>query len=94
MNIEAKVDRADFQTGDVLIVSSAHAVNDTYTGFLPALLPVLIEKFSLSNTAAGALSLGMQRSRYFTFGWCNFIKSNSYRRFSFRYLKNDRNAFT
>jgi FSR family fosmidomycin resistance protein-like MFS transporter len=60
MNIESKLDSTDFQKGDVLIVSSAHAVNDTYTGFLPALLPVLIEKFSLSNTAAGALSLGMQ----------------------------------
>ena len=60
MKIESEINQSDFQTADVLIVSSAHAVNDTYTGFLPALLPVLIEKFTLSNTAAGALSLGMQ----------------------------------
>lgn len=60
MDIGAKITNTDFKTGDVLVVSSAHAVNDTYTGFLPALLPVLIEKFTLTNTAAGALSLGMQ----------------------------------
>ena len=60
MDIGAKITSTDFKTGDVLVVSSAHAVNDTYTGFLPALLPVLIEKFTLTNTAAGALSLGMQ----------------------------------
>ena len=49
-----------FQATGVSIVSSAHAVHDTYTAFLPALLPVLIEKFSLTNTAAGLLSVSLQ----------------------------------
>lgn len=52
--------RVKFQSGGVILVSSAHAVNDTYSGFLPALLPVLIEKFLLTNTAAGLLSIVMQ----------------------------------
>lgn len=50
----------EFQTGQVALVSSAHAVHDTYTAFLPALLPGLIQKFSLSNTLAGFLSVFLQ----------------------------------
>ena len=50
----------NFQAGGVTLVSSAHAVHDTYTGFLPALLPLLIEKFSLTNTAAGLLTVFMR----------------------------------
>jgi len=49
-----------FQTGHVVTLSAGHAVHDTYTAFLAPLLPVLIEKFSLSNTGAGLLSLFMQ----------------------------------
>jgi len=47
----------EFQTKEVSIFALTHAVHDTYTGMLPALLPVLIEKFMLSNTAAGLLSV-------------------------------------
>ena len=50
----------EFQNDGVILVSSAHAVHDTYTGFLPALLPLLIERFSLTNTAAGLLSVFMR----------------------------------
>jgi FSR family fosmidomycin resistance protein-like MFS transporter len=57
MNIQPNFEHEKFQTGGVTIVSTAHAVHDTYTAFLPALLPVLIEKFSLTNTLAGLLSV-------------------------------------
>ncbi len=60
MNTELNLEHEQFKTGGVSIVSSAHAVHDTYTAFLPALLPVLIEKFSLTNTAAGLLSVFLQ----------------------------------
>ncbi len=46
-----------FQTKKVSIIALTHAVHDTYTGMLPALLPVLIEKFSMTHTAAGLLSM-------------------------------------
>ncbi len=35
-------------------------MHDTYTAFLPPLLPVLMEKFALSNAQAGLLSVFMQ----------------------------------
>ena len=49
-----------FQAGHVGTLSAGHAVHDTYTAFLAPLLPVLIEKFTLSKTGAGLLSLFMQ----------------------------------
>lgn len=58
--LDTEIESDKFQTTGVTIVSSAHAVHDTYTAFLPALLPVLIEKFSLTNTAAGLLSVSLQ----------------------------------
>lgn len=60
MITEENVEQEKFQTGGVTVVSTAHAVHDTYTAFLPALLPVLINKFSLTNTAAGVLSVFLQ----------------------------------
>jgi len=45
-----------FQTDRVLTISAGHAVHDTYTGFLPPLLPALIETLSLTNTEAGLLT--------------------------------------
>jgi MFS transporter, FSR family, fosmidomycin resistance protein len=50
----------EFQTGNVTTLSIAHAVHDTYSAFLPPLLPILIEKFTLTNTAAGLLSVFYQ----------------------------------
>ncbi len=60
MSVNSAVEREDFQANGVALLSSAHAVHDTYTAFLPALLPVLIQKFSLTNTAAGLLSVFIQ----------------------------------
>ena len=46
-----------FETDRVLTISAGHAVHDTYTGFLPPLLPAFIEAFSLTKTEAGLLSV-------------------------------------
>ncbi len=45
-----------FQTSRVVTIAAGHSVHDSFTAFLPRLLPQFIDKFSLSNTAAGALS--------------------------------------
>jgi FSR family fosmidomycin resistance protein-like MFS transporter len=50
----------EFQTGRVATIAGGHAVHDTFTAFLPPLLPRFIESLSLSNTAAGALSTFLQ----------------------------------
>ena len=49
-----------FQTDRVLTISAGHAVHDTYTGFLPPLLPALIENLSLTKTEAGLLTVFVQ----------------------------------
>jgi FSR family fosmidomycin resistance protein-like MFS transporter len=49
-----------FQTERVVTISAAHAVHDTYTSFLPPLLPVFIETLSLTITQAGFLTVFMQ----------------------------------
>ncbi|MBN1660613.1 MAG: MFS transporter [Anaerolineae bacterium] len=47
----------DFQAGRVLTLSGAHAVHDTYTAFLPPLLPVFIENLAMSRAEAGLLTV-------------------------------------
>ena len=49
-----------FQTAGVVTMASAHAVHDTYTGFLPALYPELISKLSINNAQAGLLTFFIQ----------------------------------
>ena len=49
--------REGFDTGKVMLISFGHLVHDTYTSFLPPLLPLLIEKFSLSYSLASVLGL-------------------------------------
>lgn len=51
---------APFQTGKVLLVSLCHFIHDIFSSFLSPLLPLLIEKLSLSLTRAGLLSTVMQ----------------------------------
>ena len=53
-------DSGEFQSSRVATIAAGHGVHDTYTAFLAPLLPVLIEKFSLTLTQAGALSLFLQ----------------------------------
>jgi FSR family fosmidomycin resistance protein-like MFS transporter len=50
-----EVDR--FQTDRVLTITAGHAVHDTYTAFLPPLLPAFIESLSLTKTEAGLLTV-------------------------------------
>lgn len=49
-----------FLTGKVLSVSVCHFIHDIYTSFFAPLLPLLIEKFSMTLTQAGFLSTIMQ----------------------------------
>jgi FSR family fosmidomycin resistance protein-like MFS transporter len=50
----------DFQTGKILALSIGHFIHDVYSSFLSPLLPLLIEKLSMSLTQAGFLSTVMQ----------------------------------
>lgn len=49
-----------FQTSKIVALSISHFVHDVYSGFLAPLLPMLIQKLSLSLTEAGLLSTVMQ----------------------------------
>ena len=49
-----------FQLSNVLTVSIAHLIHDIYSSFLAPILPLLIEKLSISYALAGFLSV-MQR---------------------------------
>jgi FSR family fosmidomycin resistance protein-like MFS transporter len=60
MAVEQVVETPKFQTNKVAIISGGHSVHDTFQAFLPAILPVLIEKFSLIKTEAGLLSVFIQ----------------------------------
>ncbi len=50
----------EFQTGRLVTIAGGHAVHDTFTAFLPPLLPRFVERLALSNTAAGLLSAFLQ----------------------------------
>jgi len=47
----------DFKTNNVVLVSSAHLFHDTFSSFLAQALPILIDKFGISKTLAGLLSI-------------------------------------
>lgn len=55
-----RAEEQPFDTAGVTTITLGHAVHDTYTAFLPPLLPVLIEKFTLSNSQAGLLNVFLQ----------------------------------
>ncbi|MGB4596073.1 MAG: MFS transporter [Anaerolineaceae bacterium] len=50
----------EFHADGAALVAVAHSVHDTFSSFFPALLPLLIEKFSMTNTMAGGLNLVIQ----------------------------------
>ena len=50
----------EFQTARTAIVSSAHAIHDTYAGFIAPLLPFLVERLSLLKVEAGVFLLFYQ----------------------------------
>ena len=49
-----------YRPAHILAVSGAHFVHDTYTAFVAPLLPLIIERLSLSLMAAGSLTLYLQ----------------------------------
>ena len=50
----------EFNTFNVLVLSFSHFVHDIYTSIFPPLLPLIIEKLSLSLGQAGMLSTALQ----------------------------------
>jgi len=60
MSIETKGVKKEFQPAGVATVSFAHAIHDTYTAFFSTLLPVIIQRLSLTNTLAGLLAVILQ----------------------------------
>jgi len=52
--------KEEFKTNQVLPIAGAHFVHDIYTATIAPLLPVIIEKLSLSLTQAGALTVFLQ----------------------------------
>jgi len=48
------------QTSRVVTIATAHAAHDTFSAFLPPLLPVFIEKLSLVKAEAGLLTVFLQ----------------------------------
>jgi MFS transporter, FSR family, fosmidomycin resistance protein len=49
-----------FHTSEVVTLAAAHGSHDTFFSFLPTVLPLLIEKFSLATGQAGLLTLCSQ----------------------------------
>lgn len=49
-----------YQSAKVLTIAGGHAVHDTYTAFLPALLPTFIANLSLTTLEAGLLTVMWQ----------------------------------
>lgn len=47
-------------TNKVATIAAAHAAHDTYSSFLPPLLPIFIEKLALTKAEAGLLTVFLQ----------------------------------
>jgi len=47
----------NFRKGQIISISFAHLLHDIYSSFLAPILPLLIDKFSLSYSLAGSLSI-------------------------------------
>ncbi len=52
--------QTEFKTDKVAVIAFGHAIHDTYTAFLPPLLPEFIRKFALLKTEAGFLAVLLQ----------------------------------
>ncbi|MEN8242669.1 MAG: MFS transporter [Chloroflexota bacterium] len=57
---ETPVDESNFQWGNIFTIIGGHFIHDTYSAFVAPLLPLIIEKLSISLTMAGGLSAIMQ----------------------------------
>lgn len=58
--VETTIEKDEFQSEQVLTITSGHFVHDVYSAFLAPLLPLLIEKMSLTLTLAGSLTAFLQ----------------------------------
>ncbi len=56
----SSTDSQRFQTGNVLLITFSHLLNDTYAAFVAPLLPLLINKLGLSYFLAGFLAAGIR----------------------------------
>jgi len=45
----------EFKSEQVMLVSAGHALHDTYTAFLPSLIPLFLERYAMSRAGAGLL---------------------------------------
>lgn len=54
------LEKKEFQGEQVLVIASGHFIHDVYSAFLAPLLPLLIDKLSLTLTLAGSLTAIMQ----------------------------------
>ena len=53
-------DADEFQMGQVVTIASAHLVHDTYTAFLPPLLPLIQEQLGTNYALTGSLAIFVQ----------------------------------
>ncbi len=60
LSVARRTTEEEFQAEQVITISSGHFVHDTYSAFLAPLLPLIIEKMSLTLTLAGSLSAFLQ----------------------------------
>ncbi len=49
-----------FRTAAVAVVGAAHSIHDTYSAFLPPLIPELMRRLALSRAEAGSLTVFLQ----------------------------------
>jgi len=49
-----------FETDQVITITGGHFIHDVYTAFVAPLLPLIMEKLSLSLTLAGSLTAIME----------------------------------
>lgn len=62
-----KTGKDNFQLEKILTISISHHIHDIYTSFLAPILPLLIEKLSISYTLAGFLSVIQRIPSLFNF---------------------------
>jgi len=60
ISVEMQIENSDFQSEQILTISGGHFVHDVFSSFLAPLLPLIIEKLSLTLTMAGSLSAFLQ----------------------------------
>ena len=56
----AAASHKEFQSNRILLISAGHFVHDTFSAFISPLLPILIDKLSLSLALAGSLAVFTQ----------------------------------